>query len=70
MLMCRGKGCNWKRTCSRYVLGTGIAATADISVAWIDHCPHHQDKFVAINSEEGRRAAEELHRGADPLCNR
>lgn len=59
MLMCRGKGCNWKKVCSRYVLGKGVAAT-DISVEWRDHCPHRQQDFFAVNSEEGRRAAERL----------
>lgn len=57
MLMCRGNGCNWKHVCSRYVLGRGIAATTDISVEMRDHCPHHQQDFIAVNSEEGRRVA-------------
>lgn len=62
MLMCKGSGCNWKNTCSRYVLGCGIAAKADISARWRDHCPHHQQDFVAVNSEEGRRMAKMLNR--------
>ena len=60
MLMCRGNGCNWKHVCSRYVLGKGIAARTDIGAEWMDHCMRHQDKFIAVNSEEGRRVAEQL----------
>ena len=52
MLMCRGNGCNWRRQCSRYVLGKGIAPTADISAQWIDHCMHHQAKFIKMGSEK------------------
>ena len=63
MLMCKGKGCNWKKQCSRYVLGRGIAAATDVVVKWMDHCLHHQQDFVAVNSEEGRRVAEMLNKG-------
>ena len=59
MLMCRGKGCIWRKTCSRYVLGKAARAV-DVSAEWLDHCLRHQDKFIAINSEEGRRVAEQL----------
>ena len=62
MLMCKGHGCNWRSQCSRYVLGRGIAKATDISVKWMDHCLRHQDKFIAINSEEGRRVAEKLNK--------
>ena len=60
MLMCRGKGCNWRRQCSRYVLGRGVTPNVDVSAEWMDHCMRHQDKFIAVNSEEGRRVAEQL----------
>ena len=59
MLMCKGKGCNWRRQCSRYVLGKAARAV-DVSAEWLDHCLRHQDKFIAINSEEGRKVAEQL----------
>ena len=61
MLFCKGNGCNWRKTCSRYVLGKGVTPNTDISAQWRDHCPHHQQDFVAINSEEGRRAARKLN---------
>lgn len=61
MLMCKGNGCNWRGQCSRYVLGRGIAARTDISAEWLDHCLRHQDKFIAINSEEGRQVADKLN---------
>ena len=86
MLMCRGKGCNWRRQCSRYVLGRGVTPNVDVSAEWLDHCLRHESKFVrkqeqddacishaereqtrdeypkfiAVNSEEGRRVAEQL----------
>ena len=57
--MCKGNGCNWRKTCSRYVLGKAARAV-DVSAEWLDHCLRHQDKFIAINSEEGRKVAEQL----------
>ena len=59
MLMCKGNGCNWRKTSSRYVLGKAARAV-DVSAEWLDHCLRHQDKFIAINSEEGRKVAEQL----------
>lgn len=50
MLMCKGNGCNWRSQCSRYVLGRGVADTTDISVKWMDHCLHHESKFVRIGN--------------------
>ena len=44
MLMCKGKGCNWRRQCSRYVLGKA-AKSVDVSAEWMDHCLQHQQKF-------------------------
>ena len=61
MLMCRGKGCHWRRQCSRYVLGKAAKAV-DMSAEWMDHCMRHQDKFIAVNSEEGRRVAAQLEK--------
>lgn len=46
MLMCKGNGCNWRRRCSRYVLGKAAGA-ADISVEWMDHCLH-TSKFIRV----------------------
>jgi hypothetical protein len=63
MLMCKGNGCNWKKVCSRYVLGRAVTPQMDISVEWRDHCPHHQQDFIAVNSEEGRKVAEMLNKG-------
>lgn len=59
MLMCKGKGCKWKKQCSRYVLGRGIAARTDVSVQWIDHCLRHHDKFVRIGNPDAARTIEE-----------
>lgn len=52
MLMCKGNGCNWKNACSRYVLGRGITKTSDISAEWMDHCLHHESKFIKCGTAE------------------
>lgn len=51
MLMCRGKGCIWRKTCSRYVLGKAARAV-DVSAEWLDHCLRHQDKFVRKQEQD------------------
>ena len=51
MLMCKGRGCNWRKQCSRYVLGKAAKAV-DVSAEWIDHCLHHQAKFLKINNNQ------------------
>ena len=46
MLLCKGRGCRYKKTCRRYVLGLAIEnlpkPTAVLSDGnchqWIDHC--------------------------------
>ena len=38
MLLCKGKGCIWKRVCSRYVIGRGITQYHDCGDQWIDRC--------------------------------
>ena len=48
--MCKGIGCHWKKTCSRYVLGKA-AGTANMEVEWMDHCLH-TSKFVRIGNEK------------------
>lgn len=53
MLMCHGKGCNWKDVCSRYVLGKAARAV-DVTAKWMDHCLHHESKFIRIGG--GSRA--------------
>lgn len=61
MLLCKGKQCIWRKVCSRYVIGKGMTQYAGCGDTWIDHCLRHQDKFIAINSEEGRQVAEKLN---------
>lgn len=66
MLMCNGKGCNWRRVCSRYVIGQAARnLPKNDGDTVIDHCPNRQDKFIAINSDEGRRVAEKLNQGKE-----
>jgi len=50
MLMCRGKGCNWRKVCSRYVLGRAAQAI-DMSIEWMDHCLH-ASKFIRCGGED------------------
>ena len=52
MLMCKGKGCNWRRQCSRYVLGRAAKAV-DVTADWMDHCLQHQQKFIRIGWADG-----------------
>ena len=57
MLMCKGRGCNWRGVCSRYVLGRAAKAV-DVTAEWMDHCLRHQDKFVRVGSDgTGKEAA-------------
>ena len=63
MLLCKGKQCIWRKVCSRYVIGQAAKnLPKNNGDTVIDHCPHHQDKFIAVNSEEGRRVAEQLNK--------
>ena len=48
MLLCKGNGCRYRKTCRRYVLGQAIerlpkpttVLTDGKSDQWIDHCLH------------------------------
>ena len=55
MLMCKGKGCRYRGTCSRYVLGRAMKAHAGITDTWIDHCvsAKRYDKYMPLNGADG-----------------
>jgi len=38
MLLCKGKGCRYRKTCQRYVLGLGRTQYEGCEDQWIDHC--------------------------------
>ena len=40
MLLCKGKGCRYRKTCQRYVLGLGRTQYDGCGDQWIDHCLH------------------------------
>ncbi len=48
MLLCKGKGCRYRKTCQRYVLGLAIERLPKPATVltdgkcdqWIDHCLH------------------------------
>ena len=59
MLFCKGRGCQYRKTCSRYVLGRGVQrcqSTISVPVAdsWIDHCINAKkfDKYIPIHGTE------------------
>ena len=43
MLLCKGRGCRYRKNCRRYVLGTIQATGCDNT--WIDHCLNAK-KFI------------------------
>lgn len=51
MLLCKGKGCQYRKVCSRYVIGTGATQYAGVNDQWIDHCISAKkfDKFVPMH---------------------
>ena len=58
MLLCKGHGCRYRKTCRRYVLGTIQAEACDAT--WIDHCPNIKkfekatdaDKYIPIKDKK------------------
>ena len=52
MLLCKGRGCKYRKTCSRYVLGTVMQAHLSECDTFIDHCLHARkfEKYNPINS--------------------
>ena len=58
MLMCRGKGCNWRRQCSRYVLGKAVKVVIEreqrdacISDAEREQARRDNGKAVDVSAE-------------------
>jgi len=56
MLLCKGRGCHYRKTCRRYVLGQTVnklpkssdTKTDGKTDTWIDHC-HDAKKFEKFN---------------------
>ena len=50
MLLCKGKGCRYRKTCRRYVLGLGATQYDGCCDTWIDHCIDAKrfEKYIAI----------------------
>lgn len=50
MLLCKGKGCRYRKTCRRYVLGLGATQYDGCGDTWIDHCIDAKrfEKYIAI----------------------
>ena len=58
MLMCKGKGCNWRRQCSRYVLGKAVKVVIEreqrdacISDAEREQARRDNGKAVDVSAE-------------------
>lgn len=49
MLLCKGRGCKYRKVCSRYVIGTGMTQYAGCGDTWIDHCLNTM-KFMRIGN--------------------
>lgn len=49
MLLCKGRGCQYRKVCSRYVLGTGMTQHAGCGDTWINHCLN-ASKFMRVGS--------------------
>ena len=58
MLFCKGRGCQYRNTCSRYVLGCGVEKMQQtehvqraVNDTWIDHCLNAKkfDKYIPIH---------------------
>ena len=68
MLLCKGRGCRYRKTCRRYVLGLAIerlpkpttVLTDGKCDTWITHCPNAKkfekatdaDKYIPIKSKK------------------
>jgi len=50
MLLCKGNGCRYRKTCRRYVLGLGATQYDGCNDTWIDHCINAKrfEKYIAI----------------------
>lgn len=50
MLLCKGRGCNYRKTCRRYVLGQGVTQYEGCGDRWIDHCIDAKkfEKYVPV----------------------
>lgn len=59
MLLCKGKGCNWKKVCSRYVIGRGMMKYTNENDKWIDHCLH-ASKFVRMHGADINQCPENI----------
>jgi len=61
MLFCKGSGCQYRKTCSRYVLGCGVKKlqkTEHVKRAvddkWMDHCINAKkyEKYIPMNGSK------------------
>lgn len=62
MLLCKGKGCRYRRTCRRYVIGQAIEnlpkPTTVLSDGkadtWIDHCLNAKkfEKYIPVKNND------------------
>ena len=51
MLLCKGHGCQYRKVCSRYVIGTGMTQFAGCGDTWMDHCTNAK-KFMRIGNAQ------------------
>lgn len=49
MLLCKGRGCKYRKVCSRYVLGTAMPRYVGCDDTWIDHCLNAA-KFMRVGT--------------------
>lgn len=53
MILCKGKDCNYRQVCSRFVIGNAMARIKNLpkneqeNNQWIDHCVSAK-KFIRI----------------------
>lgn len=55
MLLCKGHGCQYRKVCSRYVLGRGMTQYPGCGDRWIDHCTNAK-RFVRCGSDDNENA--------------
>ena len=55
MLLCKGRGCKYRKTCSRYVIGTAMANHVGENDTYIDHCLHARkfEKYANKQDQDG-----------------
>ena len=60
MLLCKGRGCQYRKVCSRYVLGcaidslpkpTAVLTDGNGNDTWMDHCTNAK-KFMRIGNAQ------------------